>query len=58
MLYRQMPLNIQINWIKIKDSLEQNKSSTLKHKGKDGSGLQFDFATGGQEIKISIILPP
>ena len=44
-----------------KNSTEQNRSSGFEKKVrdyKDGSGLQFinfDFMTGGQEIKIAIL---
>ena len=47
MLNRQMPLNIQLNWIKTEAVLQ------------GWSGLQFikfDFVTGGQLIKIAILV--
>ena len=54
MLYCQMLLNIQLNWIKRMSSLG------IKCKGhKDGSRLQFikfDFMSGGPEITMAIFL--
>ena len=66
MLYRQMLPYIQLSWIE-KDFIEQNrlkqyfgeiKSNSQDYK-QDGSGLQFinfDFMTGGQEIKVPILV--
>ena len=59
MLYRQMSPNIQLNRIKRFYRAKQKQLFGDKEQNyKDGSGLQFidfDFVTGGQEIKASIL---
>ena len=61
MLCCQIPPNLQLNWI-LKDSTEQNKSSSLREKYRITSigwkWLLFDFVTGGQEIKIPLLVKP
>ena len=56
MLYRQMPPNIQLNWLKRCYGAKQEKIFGEKGQDyKDGSGLQFvnfDFVTGDQEISF------
>ena len=56
MLYRQIPPNIQLNWIKIFYRAKQKQEIGEKvQEYKDGSGLQFikfDLVTGGQQIVI------
>ena len=60
MLYRQIPPNIQLNWIKRFYGAKQKQWFGGKVQDyKDESGLQsinFDFVTGGQEIKVFIVL--
>ena len=60
MLYRQMPPNIQLNWIKRFYTAKQKQCFGDKAQDcKDGSGLQFikfDSVTGGQETKLSILV--
>ena len=60
MLYRQIPPNIKVNWIKGFYSAKQKQQFGEKVQDyKGGSGLQFtkfDFVTGGREIKIAILV--
>ena len=59
-LFRQMPLNIQLNWIKSFYREKQKRLFGEKVQDcKDGSGLKFisfDFVTGAQEIKVFILV--
>ena len=59
MFYYQIQQNIKLNWINY--FIEQNKSSSgdKVQDCKDRSGLQFinfDFMTGGQGIKLAILM--
>ena len=60
MLYRQVSPNIQSTWIKRFYGAKQKQQFGGKVQDyKDGSGLQFikfDSMTGGQEIKLSILV--
>ena len=60
MSHHQKPPDIQRNWIKRFYRAKQKKWFVKKVQDyKDGSGLQFidfDFAMGGQEIKVSILV--
>ena len=60
MLCRQMPPNIQLNWIKRFYRAKQKQQFRDKVQDcKDGSGLQFikfNFMAGSQEIKTAILV--
>ena len=53
MLYRQIPPNIQPNWIKRFYIAKQKQYSLEKIKCRI---TRIDFVTGGQEINISILV--
>ena len=59
-LYRQIPTNIQLNWIKrfFRGKQKQQFGDEVQGWHKDWSGLQlmkFDLLTGGQQIKLAIL---
>ena len=59
MLYRQMPRNIQLNWIKRVYSAKQKQQfgDTVQDckNGRGSQFIKFDLVTGGpQEIKIAV----